>query len=175
MLILYLLTIFLIIYAIFFIKQFYNIVFKGYAPLISTKKKILNKAISNIKINDGNVIYELGCGKADFLKLIETKNLKVKLIGVENLLIPSVLLKLQLFFKHSKIKVIQDDFFKINLEEADIIYCFLNNETMKKLGKKFLNECKKETQIISHKFPILDFKPEKVLREYGSKIYYYKI
>lgn len=174
MVVIYLLIFILGLYSVFFVKQFINIIF-GYAPLISTKKKILNQILDNINIKNDFIIYELGCGKADFLKLVESKKIKADLIGIENLFIANLVLKLQLRLMHSKIKIIQNDFFKENLSKADIIYCFLNNNTMKKLGEKFLRECKKETVIVSHKFPIVGFLPVKVLGEYGDKVYFYKI
>ena len=66
--------------------------------------------------------------------------------------------------------------FKVNLADADVIYCYLNIEMMKKLENKFKKECKNETKIISYAFALPSLQPEKVIKmESGKKIYFYKI
>ncbi len=172
--ILYILIFLYALYGVFFVVQFYNIVFKNNAPLISTNKKVLRKIINEIELKDGVIVYELGCGKANFLKELKKRNDKVKCVGVENMFIASLVLRLELFLRKSDIKVIKDNIFNIDLSEADIVYCFLNNGTMEKLGEKFKKECKKGTMVISNKFQINNFDPIKVSGEKDFKIYYYE-
>jgi len=162
-------------YSVFFIHQFINIIFKGYAPLVSTDKGTITTIIEALDIKKDPIVYELGCGQAKFLKTVEQLFPSTKLIGIENLTIIFLLNRLKLGLSDSKIKLILADFFKVNLKEADIIYCYLNNETMKCLGDKFKQESKKGTQIISRSFPIPQFSPERVITIKNKTVYFYQI
>jgi len=175
MILLYLILLALIIYSIFFVTQFYNIIFKGYAPFISTDKTTLNKIISEIKIKEPSIIYELGCGRADFLRSIEKRFAQTKLIGVENLFTLCLINSLKLKLQGSKIKLLNSDLMAIDLSEADLIYCYLNNVTMANLGEKLKQECRVGTQIISRSFSIPQFEPSKVLVIKNKKIYFYQL
>jgi len=175
MVILYIALLALLIYSVFFISQFSNIVFKGYAPFISTDNLTIKKILDKVEVKNQPVIYELGCGRARFLKIAEKSFPRAKLVGIENLsslyLINKLLLKLQ----GSRIKLLKKDLFTVNLKNADFIYCYLNNPTMEKLGYKFKQECRPGTQIVSRSFPILQFKPEEITIIKNKKIYFYKI
>ena len=175
MTILIIILIILGLYFIFFITQFINITLRGYAPLISTDQETISAIINELNIKNQSVVYELGCGQAVFLQSIEANFPKSTLIGVENLSTVYLLNNILLKFKKSQIKLIKKDIFKTNLEKADIIYCYLNNETMKNLGDKFMEECKNSTIIVSRSFPIPQFQPLKSIEIKSKKIYFYEI
>lgn len=175
MLILYLILLFVLVYFIFFVSQFINIFFKGYAPYISTDKNTVKQIIEEIKINEKAVVYELGCGNAVFLRIMERKFPKTKLIGVENLYSIYLINRLKFKLQNSKIKIVKNDFFNINFQNADLIYCYLNNETMEKLGERFKLECKKGTRVVSRRFAIPQFTAEKIIRIKNINVYFYRI
>ncbi len=175
MIILYLAILALLVYSIFFISQFGNIVFKGYAPFISTDRKTIKKILDKVQIKERPTIYELGCGRARFLKIAEKLFPRAELIGIENLSSLFLINKLLLKLRRSRIKLLKKDILTANLERADLIYCYLNNSTMEKLGIKFKQECRPETQIISRSFPIPQFKSEEIITVKNKKIYFYKI
>lgn len=165
----------LLVYFVFFVSQFYNVFFKGYAPFISTDKETIKTILAASSIKPPLLVYELGCGRARFLRIAEQTFPGLKLIGIENLASLYYINWFRLKFSLSKIKLWKKDFLALNLKDADLIYCYLNNETMKKLGDKFSKECREGTQIISRSFPIPQFIPEKVLNIKNKKVYFYKI
>lgn len=175
MILLLIVLLLLFIYLIFYISQFYNVTFRGYAPFISTGKKTFKKIIAEIKVKENSVIYELGCGRARFLRMIEKKFPKNRLIGIENIPSLYLLTKLGRKLQGSKIKIIKENFFSIDLKDADIIYCYLNNLTMKNLGDKFKQECLSGTLIVSRRFPIPQFRPLKIIIIKNIKVYFYQI
>jgi SAM-dependent methyltransferase len=175
MILIYIILFILAVYFIFFFFQFINIVFKGYAPFISTNRKIFKALIRDIEIKEDFKVYELGCGRAGFLRIIENAYPKTQLIGLENLLSVYFINKIKFKLLGSRIKLFKKDFFSVDLKEADLIYCYLNNATMKRLGEKFRNECKAGTQVISQSFSIPQFIPKKVMRIANKNIYFYKI
>ncbi|MCK4554473.1 hypothetical protein KAU19_05980 [Candidatus Parcubacteria bacterium] len=171
------LAIILVIVALAIGVQFFNMIFRGFAPFISTKGKVIKKILDEIDYNNGNInVYELGCGKAGFLRALEEKKPDWKFIGVENSFLPWLIAKIQTSLNHSKIKILKKNLFHVNLAGADLIYCYLNIEMMKKLEEKFKKECKNGAMIISYSFAMPNLEPEKVVRmENGGKIYFYRI
>ena len=159
--------------------NFSYIVFSGYAPFFATSGKILDRVVNELNLKDNAAIYELGCGRAGFLRRIEKKFPKMsRLVVVEYFLMPFIIAGIQLSFQKSKIKILKKNLFDVNLKEADIIYCFLNKQAMKKLKEKFLKECKRGVQIISYQFSLPDMAPEKVIdinENNRDKVYFYKM
>jgi len=171
-------AIFLFLIIIFFSCEFFNIIFRGYAPFISTKSKLIEKIIDGLEYKNSKnfTVYELGCGKAGFLRAFEKRCPQSKLFGVENLFLPWLIAKIQTSLSKSNIKIIKKNLFKVDLGQADLIYCYLNQKMMKKLADKFKQECKPGTKIISYAFSLPNLKPEKEIElENRNKIFFYVI
>ncbi len=159
--------------------QFFQIALGGYAPIIPTKNKVIKRIMKEMSPKDGCAVYELGCGNAGFLRAVENKfpNIK-KLVGIEYFFFPYLIGKIQTSLRKSKIKILKKNFLRLNIEEADIIYCFLSKPMMVKLKEKFNKECKAGTQIISYQFSLPEMEPVKVIDVYDNKkdkIYFYTI
>ncbi|HNV96759.1 MAG TPA: hypothetical protein PKL13_00370 [bacterium] len=160
---------------VFSVIQFFNILFRGYAPLFSTNKIFIKKILGEIEKNQIYNIYELGCGFAKFLIMAEKILPNSKYIGIEYSFLPYLLTKIKLKLIKSKIKIVCENFLKTNLQDADIIYCYLIPDVMEKLSQKLKNECKINTLIISYRFSIPNIKLEKTINFRNSKFYFYKI
>ncbi|MFH1232827.1 MAG: hypothetical protein V1651_03120 [Patescibacteria group bacterium] len=160
---------------IFLATQLFYIIFYGYAPFISTKSQIIEKVLAEINLQNGNRVYELGCGHAGFLRAICDKFPEVEAIGIENAPWPYFLASIQAAMSNKKIKIIRKNLFKVNLSGADLIYCYLNVEMMESLKAKFNKECKSGAVIISYQFPLHGLNTTKVIQSKKDKIYFYKI
>jgi 16S rRNA A1518/A1519 N6-dimethyltransferase RsmA/KsgA/DIM1 with predicted DNA glycosylase/AP lyase activity len=118
------------------LKEFYNILFCGYAPFIPTGRKAIRKAIDEMDIPPRGTIYELGCGHAGFLRELRKKYPDANLIGVEYGIVPYLIGQIQNSLSGSNIKFIRKNFFKVDLRDADAVYCFLSIRSMAELEKK---------------------------------------
>lgn len=175
-------TIFQVIYSVFFlllfcflITEFFNVVFRGFAPFISTKRKIIKQIIKALNIKESDVIMELGCGQAGFLSMVREKYPNNKLIGIEYSILPFIIAGIQNALSGAKIEIRKKNIFKTDVGEASIIYCYLNKATMVKLEEKFKSECKSGTQIISFIFPMPNVKArQEITSENGEKIFFYQ-
>ena len=166
----------LLLFAVFFVIQFYNILFRGFAPFVSTHPSIIGKLAFEAGQLDNKVVYELGCGTANFLFSLEKKFPDAKFIGVEYALLPWLIAKIRLLLSGSKIRIIKKNIFKVNLADADLIYCYLNPGMMRDLETKLKKECKLGTQIISYCFPMAGLLPAKTDElEDKTRIHYYTI
>ena len=169
---------FLLLLAIisFLISEFYGILFRGYAPLISTKTELLDKIIKELRLAPGAKVFELGAGYAGFLRAVEKKFPDASFTGIEYSFWPWLTTKLQLAWRKSRIKMVRGNLFKTDLKQADLIYCYLNPKMMQSLESKFKTECKQGTQIISQAFPLHNLIPVKVVEsDKQSKIFFYNI
>jgi precorrin-6B methylase 2 len=165
----------LLVFAVFFSVQFYNILFRGFAPYLNTNGKTIKSIISHLDLKGNECFYELGCGSAGFLQELARQFPKSRAIGFEYSFLPWLIANIQIRLHGLKnISVKRKNIFKIDLKEADVIYCYLNVGTMAKLKDKFKNECKPGTRIISHKFQVPGWQPRAVLESQGAKIYFYK-
>lgn len=150
----------------------------SYAPWVPTRKSDINRVIWFLKITKNSVFYELGCG--DWRTSFEVADkLGIKVISIElnYLLYLLCLIKKFLFYRNTNITFLNKNLFKVNLENADIIYTFGMPEKMWKLADKIKKECKPGTQVISYTFPIewlLDWKKDKP-SEKDLSIYIYEI
>ncbi|MFH1522191.1 MAG: hypothetical protein ABIE43_00020 [Patescibacteria group bacterium] len=166
----------ILVFLVFLAMQFFNMIFRGFAPYISTRVEVIKKVLAEIEINAGDNVYELGSGKAGFLRAVEKKYPKVNYIGIEYSFLLWFISKMQINLCGSKIKLFKKNIFKVDLSKADLIYCYLNPKMMERLEEKFKKECRPGTRIISYAFAIPDFNATKTIRlENGSKIYFYNI
>lgn len=172
---LFFLSLVLFFILLFLAVQFFNILFRGYAPFISTHRKVLEKALTEINLKPNDHVFELGCGDAGFLRALEEKYPKAKYTGIEYSFLPYLITLFQLALKKSKIKIKKINFFKVALDDANLIYCYLNISMMKKLEKKFKAECKKGTKIVSLNFPLPNTTPDKLVQVDNNRIYFYTI
>jgi hypothetical protein len=62
----------------------------------------------------------------------------------------------------SKVRIINKDVFKYNLNEADVIYLFLAPKPNERIRPKLENELKSTTRIVSNAFEIKGWNPLKV-------------
>ncbi|MFA5023720.1 MAG: class I SAM-dependent methyltransferase [Patescibacteria group bacterium] len=160
--------------------HFYSILFRGFAPFISTRKRTIEKAIAAIDTDSlglGSIktVYELGCGRALFLRAWRKKYPETKLVGLDYHFFPYWLAKINNRQKRNRVIILRKNFLKINLQEADLIYCYLNINTMKILKEKFLKECRPGTIIISLMFSLPDIKPTRMIRDGKAMLYFYKL
>lgn len=156
------------------IWQFIQVVFLKKAPFFLTGRKVFNAIIAELKNESFDQIVELGCADASFLRLLSKKYPQAKCSGVENLWGAYFLARI-FCAQYKNIKIFHKNIEKFDLHQADLIYCFLNVVTMKKLEAKFKNECRPGTKIISYNFPLPSIEPYKIIRVDAKAVFFYQI
>lgn len=172
---LFFLSLVLLILLIFVAAQFFNLIFRGYAPFVSTHPKIMDKILAELKIKQNDHVFELGCGEAGFLRSIEEKFPKAQYTGIEYSFLPYFITKLQLAVKKSRIKMVKKNIFRTDLSGADMIYCYLSPRSMKKLSTKLKRECQPGTKLVSLCYALPDLQPDKTIEVDDKQIYFYTL
>lgn len=147
--------------------------FKG-APFVPMRHHDVARVVALAKIKMGEKVYELGCGDARVSCALASCGSTV--VGLEISLLPYLLAKLRILFlkKKSKIAIQFANFWKINLQDADLVYFWLMPEFFEKLKTKLQNELKAGTKIISYVWPLPGWEPAEISEEQGHpKIYLY--
>lgn len=154
LLIIYLIFQIILIIILFFIfLELFQDLILGKVPFVPSTNNIINEIILKIK-TEPKIIYDLGAGDARFLIAMNKKYPHAKVIGFEKSLGAYMIGKINIYLQHAKVNLKLRNFFKQNLSDADIVFCYLGSEQMKKLENKFNVELKKNTIVISNTFQL---------------------
>ena len=126
------------------------------APFVPTPLPRVRKMLELAKIEPGDKVYDLGCGDGRLVHLASREK-QAKAVGFE--LSPPIWLwaKIAQPFWNSKAKIKFRNFYKQDISDADVIFCYLMPETLKKFQKE-LGKLKKGTRIVSYAFKIPELK-----------------
>jgi len=148
------------------------------SPYVPTRNKVIQDILKEIKFTKGQLFIELGSGDGRIIrtavKKYHLKGLAVDINGLINLW-AKILSKLDKTNENIVFKT--ENIFATDLTKADYLYLFLMPDLLKKLVPKFDKELKKETIIISHGFPIKEYK-SKLIKQVDRRpfpTYYYRI
>jgi SAM-dependent methyltransferase len=159
-------------------------VWKGFPAMIAVgpipaHKKGIGMALELADIRPKEKFYDLGCGDGRVLtKAVEKYNCQG--IGYE-LVLPYYLLakiRTKLSRKSKKIEIRCKNLFKADLENADVIFCFLTPKLMQRVGELLKRKkLKRNARIISYAFSIKGMEPIKKINQSRDNwnIYLYKL
>ena len=134
------------------------------APYVPTPMAAVKKMVKAAKIRKGDRIYDIGCGDGRVLYLAEKNGAQATGFEISPAIYLLALIKKIL--KGAKMKIRFSDFRNNNLGDADVIFCYLMPNMIKKNIQKFQKELKPGTKIISYAFRIWDWKEtEKIPKE----------
>lgn len=144
------------------------------APILLTPKESIRKAFYYCQIGKGKIFYDLGSGTGRSLA-IASKEFGLDATGFELSPILFVISKINLFLSGTKAKIKIKNFYQADLKDADIVFCFLTPEVMKKLAPKFEKELKNGAKIVSYAFKISQWEPIKIINtDNPGKIFIYE-
>lgn len=148
---------------------------KKWAPFQSTPKSVIRKALKAVNLKPNEILYDLGSGIGTGIVIAE-KEFGARAIGIEYSTLLFYLSKINLFFNGvKKAKVYRENFFDVNLKEAQAIFLFLTPKAFGDLEKKFNRELKTGTRIIVYASPLPSWQPREVilLEEFKKRINLY--
>ncbi|MCK9427011.1 MAG: hypothetical protein M0Q21_13355 [Ignavibacteriaceae bacterium] len=143
-----------------------------------TKNKLALEILKEVKFKKNGLFVELGSGDARITRTA-VKNYPIygMAVDINGLLVFWSKILSRFDGSYSRINFVTKNILAVNLTKADYIYLFLFPELINKLIPKFNKELKKGTIIISHGFPVLEYKSKliKKVERATFPTYYYRL
>lgn len=138
------------------------------APFVPSSRKRHKTMLALADLKSDDVVYDLGCG--DGRLVFESAKHVKKSIGYE-LSIPLVLFgKLRRFLSRSKADIRFGNMWKQNYQDADVIFCYLLPNAIKRFHQDIWPTLKPGTRVVSNAFQMHDVSPIKK----EGKVYLYR-
>ncbi len=140
---------------------------KKKAPFVRTRNGAVPEILKLLQLNDGSVLYDLGCGDGRILRAAVASTKGLTGVGIENDWLPII-------FSHFRPKlagteIIKGDIFKTPLDKATHIYCYLFPQVMINLEPVVLAKCRPGTRIVSCDFPFPNLTPVQTVTLPGNR------
>jgi hypothetical protein len=145
---------------IYFLADFYFEYKLGVTTVASSKRAV--KSILDFIPEDFNgKVVDLGSAWGGLVMDVARARPKAEVTGIEFSLFPYLVSAFRLKISGiGNLKVLREDFFKYTLNDTHIVVCYLPDPMMKHLSEKFRSELPAGARIISHDYPIPDWKPD---------------
>ena len=145
-------------------------------PYVPTPQAVVDEMLKMAAITEKDVVYDLGSGDGRIV-ITAAKKYGARGVGVDidpervkeanaNALLAGVT---------NRVKFVEQDLFTTDLKDASVVTLYLLPAVNLKLRPKLWNELKPGARVVSHRFDMGDWKPEKTAVVEGSTIYYWVI
>jgi hypothetical protein len=145
-------------------------------PYVPTPQIVVDEMLKLAAVTSSDVVYDLGSGDGRIV-ITAAKKYGARGVGVD--LDPERVKEANANAVTAgvtdRVKFVEQDLFETNLKEASVVTLYLLPAVNLKLRPKLLSELKPGTRVVSHRFDMGDWKPDKTVEIDGSKIYYWVI
>jgi predicted RNA methylase len=136
------------------------------APWVPSSRAVVHNMLTLAGVEPGDIVYDLGCGDG---RVITTaaRRFGATAVGIE--IDPLRYMWCQLLITvlrvRKQVTVVFGDFFSHDLSDADVVICYLLQDTNQKLAVKLLSELQPGARVVSNTFTFVGVDP---VREYGK-------
>lgn len=146
----------------------------GLAPAISTPYDALDPICKQLKILDGDVIWELGCGDARVINYCAKRHPKAKFVGIENGIVMFIKAKWKTR-NDNNTSVKFGNFKSVSPNSATKVYLYLLPEALQLIKPKIPENCR----VVSLEFSIPEKKPNTIVKlpktsKFAHRLFIYK-
>jgi SAM-dependent methyltransferase len=131
-------------------------------PYVPTTDEAVTAMLKLAEVKPADVVYDLGCGDGRIV-IAAAKKFGARGVGVD--IDPVRIREAKENAKkagvENRVRFEENDLFKTDIHEANVVTLFLLNSVNLKLRPKLLRELKPGTRIVSNTFDMGDWKPDK--------------
>jgi hypothetical protein len=154
--------------------KLFDLLRKNEAPFVSSPEKLFNQIEKALEIKSGEVVYDLGCGNAKFLRHCAENHPDSEFIGLETGTIPYALSKINTI-RYKNVQIQYKDFNDIKIKNYSKVFVYLFPKGVGKIIDKLPNKY----LLASLNFRAENKKPNKIITLKNStsisrKLYIYK-
>ena len=119
--------------------KLYDLLHKNEAPFVSTPEKLFNQIEKALEIKSGDLVYDLGCGNAEFLRHCAKNHPDSEFIGLETGTIPYALSKINTV-RCKNVQILYKDFNDIKIKNNSKVFIYLFPKGVSKIIDKLPNK-----------------------------------
>ena len=133
------------------------------APFVASPTPVVRQMLILSDLKPGETLYDLGSGDGRAI-IMAAKDFGAKSVGVElrEDLVKRALSNIHELGLETKAKILQDDMFKVDLTQADVVFLYLTTSANEKVKPKLETELKPGARIVSHDYEVLGWKPYRI-------------
>jgi hypothetical protein len=136
------------------------------ALFVSSSRVRVAAFLDAVPMQTGQLLIDIGCGDGRVLRMV-SKCYGARAIGYE--VNPMAYIKARLLCMGDKnIQIRYKNFWNEQLTAADVLFCYLYPDVMKRLSDKLRSDLKPGTVVASCNFALPGFQSQKVLRPGGA-------
>jgi SAM-dependent methyltransferase len=147
------------------------------AMFTSTARVKIRTVLDAVPMEPSDLFVDLGCGDGRALRETQ-RRYGVRCLGFEINPLAYVLARV-LCLGSGNIRILWRNFWKADLRDADVVFCYLFPDVMKRLAGKLESELRPGARVVSCNFPLPGWKPLQVLHAastlHNDPIYIYRI
>ncbi len=151
--------------------------FTGGSTFVPTSKQKIEKVLDLVPMAPGALVIDLGCGDGRFLLAAE-RRYDVEAVGYDINLTAYLLARLNILYHRARARVYLKNFRKVDLGQADYIFCYLFPDVLRGLKRKFDAELKAGCVVVSCDYLIEEWREPEVVsypvNNKEEKIYIYR-
>ena len=133
------------------------------APFVASPTPVVRQMLILAELKPGETLYDLGSGDGRAV-IMAAKDFGARSVGVElrEDLVKRALSNIHELGLETRAHVLQNDIFKVDLSEADVVFLYLTTSANEKVKPKLETELKPGARIVSHDYEVLGWKPHKI-------------
>ena len=133
------------------------------APFVASPTPVVRQMLILAELKPGETLYDLGSGDGRAV-IMAAKDFGARSVGVElrEDLVKRALSNIHELGLETKANILQNDIFKVDLSEADVVFLYLTTSANEKVKPKLETELKPGARIVSHDYEVLGWKPSKI-------------
>jgi SAM-dependent methyltransferase len=147
-----------------------------YVPFVPTPEAVVDEMLEIARVSAADIVYDLGSGDGRIV-IAAAKRFGARGVGVE--IDPELIREAtenaeQAGVTH-RVRFVEGDFFTADIREATVVTLYLLPEVNRQLLPKLLAELRPGTRIVSYKYDLGDWAPEKTVRVSRGTVYYWVV